>query len=102
MMSETMPGGFRVPAGFTRRADRMGFHQPQRFLDRPNTSQHLLPLADNIGRRRRIEGHTPSANTCQKFAPEVNVGRNYRVTGRDVTLRPGELTKGRIKNMKSV
>lgn len=30
------------------------------------------------------------------------MGRDYRVTGRDVTLRPGELTKGRMKNMKEV
>ncbi len=91
-LRQTMPARFR--------ADKThGAASPERHISSPEKARFLLDLEANREARIKREGLKPSLDTRSKFKPEVNMGRDYSVSGGDVMLRAGEAARRRSSDM---
>ncbi|CAD7939312.1 unnamed protein product [Amoebophrya sp. A25] len=91
----TMPARFRTDK-------TQGAASPERHISSPEKTRFLTTLSDFSAVRRRVEGTKPSKDTRDKFKPEVNVGRDFAVSGGDVMLKGGEAARRRVSDMQQM
>eukprot|EP00392_Amoebophrya_sp_AT5.2_P015508 g15714.t1 len=96
-LRQTMPALYRADRTFGAASPERLFQEPS-----PEKAKFLHELEENKTTLKRREGTKPSLDTQSKFRPEVNMGRDYAVSGGDVMLRAGEGARRRAANMQQM